>query len=68
MPKKAKKEMIRTPKGMHDVLHGDLRYIEKIFEKAKSIAEFYGFLPIQTPHLEFADLFFRPLVETSHVV
>ncbi|MDP2669333.1 MAG: histidine--tRNA ligase [bacterium] len=68
MPKKAKKEMIRTPKGMHDVLHGDLRYIEKIFEKAKSIAEFYGFLPIETPHLEFADLFLRPLGETSDVV
>lgn len=60
--------MVRTPKGMHDVLHGDLRYVEKIMEKAQSIAEFYGFLPIQTPHLEFADLFLRPLGETSEVV
>lgn len=68
MPKKTKKEMIRTPKGMHDVLHEDLRYIEKIVERAQSIAEFYGFLPIQTPHLEFTDLFLRPLGETSEVV
>lgn len=68
MAKKIKKEMIRTPKGMHDVTHQDIRYLEKIIEKAESIAEFYGFLPIQTPHLEFADLFLRPLGETSEVV
>ena len=68
MVKNTKKEMIRTPKGMHDVTHLDIRYIEKIAEKAESLAEFYGFLPIETPHLEFADLFLRPLGETSEVV
>src|SRR3989344_9427033 len=68
MSKKPKKEVIRTPKGMHDVLNGDIRYLERIIEKAKSISEFYGFLPIETPHLEFADLFLRPLGETSDVV
>ncbi len=60
--------MIRTPKGMHDVLNMDIRYIEKIIDKAVTLSEFYGFLPIETPHMEFAELFLRPLGETSDVV
>ncbi len=68
MPKKQKKEMIQSPKGMHDMLFGDIRYLEKILELAREISEFYGFLPIQTPHLEEAQLFLRPLGETSEVV
>src|SRR3989338_6751118 len=68
MPKKTKKEIIRSPKGMHDMLSGDIRYLERIIDMAKEIAEFYGFLPIQTPHLEHAELFSRPLGEMSEVV
>src|SRR3989344_5730871 len=68
MPKKQKGEMIRSPRGMHDMLYGDIAYLEKISEKARGIAEFYGFLPIQTPYLEQAELFLRPLGETSDVV
>ncbi|QQG42811.1 MAG: histidine--tRNA ligase [Candidatus Giovannonibacteria bacterium] len=68
MPKKSKREIIRSPKGMHDILHGDIRYMEMILERAREIAEFYGFLPIKTPHLEQAGLFLRPLGETSDVV
>ena len=68
MPKKTKKEIVHSPKGMHDMLNGDIRYLEAITEKATEISEFYGFLPIQTPHLEHAELFLRPLGETSEVV
>lgn len=68
MNKKQRKEIIRSPKGMHDMLHEDIRYLERILESAHSIAEFYGFLPIHTPHLEEAELFSRPLGETSDVV
>src|SRR3990167_11223526 len=53
---------------MHDMLHGDIRYLERISEIAREVAEFYGFLPIQTPHMEDAQLFLRPLGETSDVV
>lgn len=53
---------------MHDVLYGDIKYLDKITETAKNIAEFYGFLPIKTPHLEHVELFSRPLGETSDVV
>lgn len=68
MPKAPKKEIIQAPKGTHDILPGDIRYLNKITEKAREIAEFYGFLPIKTPHLEHAELFSRPLGETSEVV
>ena len=68
MPKKTKKEIVRSPKGMHDMLVGDIRYLERITDTAKEISEFYGFLPIQTPHLEHAELFSRPFGETSEVV
>lgn len=53
---------------MHDVMSGDLKYMEKIIEKGREIAEFYGFSQIATPHLEHAELFLRPLGETSDVV
>lgn len=68
MPKKPKKEVVRSPKGMHDMLNGDIRYLDRITETAKQIAEFYGFMPIQPPHLEQAELFLRPLGESSEVV
>lgn len=65
---KPKKEIIKRPKGMHDILPEDFLYLDKIIEKAREISEFYGFLPIATPHVEHAELFLRPLGETSEVV
>lgn len=53
---------------MHDLLPEDFRIYEKIIEKSKEIAEFYGFLPIATSHLENSELFSRPLGEASDVV
>ena len=60
--------MIQSPKGMHDMLFGDIRYLEKILERAREISEFYGFLPIQTPHLEQAELFLRPCWVSSCLI
>lgn len=68
MPKITKKEIVKTPKGMHDILSEDFKIYEKIIEKSKEIAEFYGFSPIATPHLENTELFLRPLGEISDVV
>ena len=68
MPKKQKRELIRSPKGTHDMLYGDIGYLERVLSIAKDIAGFYGFLPIKTPHLEHAELFLRPLGETSDTV
>lgn len=68
MSKTPKKQIIQTPKGTHDMLPPEASYWELVVEKAKEISEFYGFRQIKTPHIEHAELFLRPLGETSEVV
>src|SRR3989338_9276054 len=68
MTQKPKKEVRRSPKGMHDVLPPEMRHLFHIVDTCRDIAEYYGFAPIETPHLEHTELFLRPLGETSDVV
>ncbi|MBI4121480.1 MAG: histidine--tRNA ligase [Candidatus Ryanbacteria bacterium] len=68
MAKVTKKEAVTSVKGMHDLLADDYFYVERIIKEARRAAEFYGFSPIATPHLERAELFVRPLGEASDVV
>ncbi|MEK9175283.1 MAG: histidine--tRNA ligase [Patescibacteria group bacterium] len=68
MVKKIKKEFVRSPKGMHDMLSADISYFDKFIARAKEIVDYYGFSEIKTPHVEYAELFMRPLGETSDVV
>lgn len=63
-----KKEIISTPKGTHDILPDLVPYFDKVAKEARRVAEFYGFQTIRTPHIEHAELFSRPLGETSDVV
>ena len=53
--RKPKKEFVRSPKGMHDLLPIDFRYVEYILSTGRDIAEYYGFQPIETPHVEQTD-------------
>lgn len=62
------KILLQTPKGMRDILPEEYAIYKAIYEKAEEIASYYGFLPIQTPHLERTDLFNATLGETSDVV
>ncbi|MBI2053011.1 MAG: histidine--tRNA ligase [Candidatus Ryanbacteria bacterium] len=69
MPAKPpKKELVTSVKGMHDIIFEDVHYLERVIKEVRRTAEFYGFSPIMTPHLEKAELFSRPLGETSDVV
>src|SRR3989344_1344864 len=68
MAPKGKKEFVRSPKGMHDMLPADARYFDHFVAIAKEVSDYYGFLEIKTPHVEHAELFLRPLGETSDVV
>ncbi len=52
-----KKPKFQTPLGMHDILPDEQRYFEKIYNTAKSIANFYNFGKITTPILEYAEIF-----------
>ncbi len=58
----------RAPTGMHDVLPADQPYWERIEGAVKDLARSYGFARIETPVLEFADLYNKTSGEASDVV
>lgn len=66
--KQQKDALLQTPKGMRDILPEESVFYEDFFEKAGEVANYYGFNPIQTPHLEKVDLFTTTLGETTDVV
>lgn len=70
MPRKKtqNKNTLQAPKGMHDILPKEYAFYKAIYDKAEEIANYYGFMPIATPHLEKTDLFTATLGETSDVV
>ncbi len=68
MPKQPKRGLVGSVKGMHDVLPEDFYYIERVIKEVRRTAEFYGFMPVMTPHLEKTELFSDPLGESSDVV
>lgn len=61
-------EVFRTPKGTRDIFGEDYKYQKKIFDKAEEIAAYYGFSPLQTPHIEKEELFIATLGETTDIV
>ncbi|MEW5908058.1 MAG: histidine--tRNA ligase [Patescibacteria group bacterium] len=66
-PEKSK-NMLQTPKGLHDILPDEFSYYRHIYDKAQEIASYYEFLPIQTPILEKTDLFTVSLGEANDIV
>ncbi|MEK7134991.1 MAG: histidine--tRNA ligase, partial [Patescibacteria group bacterium] len=57
MSRPPKTRTFQAPKGMNDVLPNVQKYWEKFFRISKELALYYGFEIIETPVLEFADLF-----------
>lgn len=62
------KILLQAPKGMKDILPEEYSFYQNVYAKAEEIADFYGFSPIQTPHLERAELFGGGLGETSDII
>ncbi len=60
--------LLNTPKGTRDILPEEYATCQFFFEKAEEIANYYGFQPIQTPHIEKIDLFTSALGETTDIV
>ncbi len=63
-----KSSPLQAPKGMRDILPEDSIYWDKIFEIAKDTADFYGFGHIDTPILEYTDLFSRGVGSGTDIV
>lgn len=65
---KQKDTLLQAPKGMRDILPEEYYFYQNFFEKAEEVANYYGFQPIQTPHLEKVDLFTAAVGETTDIV
>jgi histidyl-tRNA synthetase len=65
---KQKDTLLQAPKGMRDILPEEYHFYQNFFEKAEEIANYYGFQPIQTPHLEKIDLFTAAVGEATDIV
>lgn len=59
---------VRPIRGTVDLFPEDMRRHRRIVETARNAAETYGFGEIQTPILEFTDVFARTLGDVSDVV
>jgi len=62
------KNNYQTPTGMHDLFHKDLEQIAKIEQIAKKMADFYGFQKIETPILEYSEVFEKGTGATTDIV
>lgn len=65
---KQKDILLQTPKGMRDIVGKEYSFYQNFYEKAEGVANYYGFQPIQTPHLEKIDLFTTTLGQTTDIV
>ncbi|MBI2888632.1 MAG: histidine--tRNA ligase [Candidatus Liptonbacteria bacterium] len=60
-------KVFQEPKGMHDVLPADEAYWSRIESAVHELADGYGFHRIDTPVLEFAEVFRKTVGESSDV-
>ncbi len=65
--KKSKKDLA-TVTGMRDILPQDQKYWEKVREVAKQISKDYGYERIDTPILEYSELFVRGVGAGTDIV
>ena len=63
-----RQKAIQSVKGMHDILQEDQPWREFVFKKAKEILEDYDFERIETPILEYTELFERGIGEGTDIV
>ncbi len=65
---KKEQKLFQEPKGMHDVLPSEEDYWNRIRHITGELIEGYGFHRIETPVLEFADVFKKTVGEASDIV
>ena len=63
-----KNKEIASPKGMRDIKGDEYYNFQGFFEKAQEIAVYYGFKPIETPILEYKEIFTSGIGEGTDIV
>lgn len=69
--KKTKKKEVRelaTPKGMRDIRGDEYYNFQGFFEKAQEVAVYYGFKPIETPIMEYKEIFTSGIGEGTDII
>ena len=59
---------LQAVKGMRDIMGEDYYKFQGFFEKAQEVSEYYGFKPIETPVLEYDDVFTTSIGEGTDVI
>jgi histidyl-tRNA synthetase len=59
---------LQPVRGTHDLLPEEMRRHRTVIERARDLAERYGYLEMATPIFEFTEVFQRTLGDTSDVV
>ncbi|WP_366554440.1 histidine--tRNA ligase [Aquibaculum sediminis] len=59
---------LQPVRGTHDLLPEEMRRHRAVIERARALAEGYGYLEMATPIFEFTEVFKRTLGDTSDVV
>lgn len=59
---------LQPVRGTRDVLPDEMRRHQQVADRAREVAERYGFLEMATPIFEFTEVFERTLGETSDIV
>ena len=59
---------IQPVRGTHDLAADEMRRHRHVVERARALAERYGFAEVATPIFEFSDVFRRTLGDTSDIV
>ena len=67
-PRSSKKIKLQAPKGTFDILPEDQKYWERVKGVVRQLAIAYGFLPIDTPIFENAQLFMRGTGAATDIV
>jgi len=63
-----KKSKFQSPVGMSDILPGEQKYFQKIYNVVLNITDFYGFGKIDTPILEETELFSKGTGMSTDIV
>ncbi|MDO8495945.1 MAG: histidine--tRNA ligase [bacterium] len=64
----SKLKQLQAPKGMHDILPEEQKYWRYILKKAETILGDYGFEKIETPMVEYTELFSKGVGEGTEIV
>ena len=59
---------LASPKGMRDLMNEEYYAFQGFFEKAQEVAVYYGFKPIDTPILEYEEIFTGGIGEGTDII